>query len=41
MFLLLLNWRKGKPSGSKACTKKGFIEAVVMNDATPLTPPNA
>ena len=40
----LLNWWKGKPSGSIACTRKQqprfywSCSSVVMNDATPLTP---
>jgi len=39
-----LNWWKGKPSGSIACTRKQqprfywSCSSVVMNDATPLTP---
>jgi len=43
----LLNWWKGKPSGSIACTRKQqprfywSCSSVVMNDATPLTPPSA
>jgi len=42
-----LNWWKGKPSGSIACTRKlqprfyWSCSSVVMNDATPLTPPSA
>jgi len=42
-----LNWWKGKPSGSIACTRKQqprfywSCSSVVMNDATPLTPPRA
>ena len=41
------NWWKGKPSGSIACTRKQqprfywSRSSVVMNDATPLTPPSA
>jgi len=41
-----LNWWKGKPSGSIACTRKQqprfywSCSSVVMNDATPLTPPS-
>ena len=41
----LKNWRKGKPPGSIACTRKQQPRfywsrlSVVMNDATPLTPP--
>ena len=45
---VFLNWWKGKPSGSKACTRKQqprfywSCSSVVMNDdATPLTPPSA
>ena len=43
----LLNWWKGKPSGSIACTWKQqprfywSCSSIVMNDATPLTPPSA
>jgi len=43
----ILNWWKGKPSGSIACTRKQqprfywSCSSVVMNDATPLTPPSA
>ena len=43
----LENWWKGKPSGSIACTRKQqprfywSCSSVVMNDATPLTPPSA
>jgi len=43
----VLNWWKGKPSGSIACTRKQqprfywSCSSVVMNDATPLTPPSA
>jgi len=42
-----LNWWKGKPSGSIACTRKQqprfywSCSSVVMNDATPLTTPSA
>ena len=42
-----LNWWKGKPSGSIACTRKQqprfywSRSSVEMNDATPLTPPSA
>jgi len=45
--LRLSNWWKGKPSGSIACTRKQqprfywSCSSVVMNDATPLTPPSA
>ena len=41
-----LNWWKGKPSGSIACTRKQQprfywnCSSVVMNDATPMTPPS-
>jgi len=41
----LLNWWKGKPSGSIACTRKQqprfywSCSSVVLNDATLLTPP--
>jgi len=44
---ITLNWWKGKPSGSIACTWKQqpwfylSCSSVVMNDATPLTPPSA
>ena len=44
---LFLNWWKGKPSGSIACTGKQqprpywSCSPVVMNDATPLTLPSA
>ena len=44
---LVLNWWKGKPSGSIACKKKQqprlywSCSSVAMNDATPLTPPSA
>ena len=43
---LTWNWWKGKPSGSIACTRKqqprfyGSCSSVVINDATPLTPPS-
>jgi len=43
----ILNWWKGKPSGSIACTRKQqprfywSCSSVVMNNATPLTPPSA
>ena len=43
----MLNWWKGKPSGSIACTTKQqprfywSCSSAVMNDATPLTPPSA
>ena len=43
----IINWWKGKPSGSIACTRKQqprfywSCSSVVMNDATPLTPPSA
>jgi len=39
-----INWWKGKPSGSIACTRKQKLRfywscsSIVMNDATPLTP---
>jgi len=42
--VLILNWWKGKPSGSIACTRKQqprfywSCSSVVMNNATPLTP---
>jgi len=42
-----LNWWKGQPSGSIACTRNQqprvywSCASVVMNDATPLTPPSA
>jgi len=42
-----INWWKGKPSGSIACAIKQqprfywSRSSVVMNDATPLTPPSA
>jgi len=42
-----LNWWKGKPSWSIACTRKQqprfywSCSSVVMNDVTPLTPPSA
>jgi len=42
-----LDWWKGKPSGSIACTRKQQLRcywscsSLVMNDATPLTPPSA
>ena len=45
--ILILNWWKGKPSGSIACTRKQqprfywSCSSVLMNDATPLTPPSA
>ena len=44
-FCLYINWWKGKPSGSIACTRKQqprlywSCSLVVMNDATPLMPP--
>jgi len=47
MVFLALNWWKGKPSGSIACTRKQqprfywSRSSVVMNDATPRTPPSA
>ena len=47
MQRLNLNWWKGKPSGSKVCTRKQqprfywSCSSVVMNDDTPLTPPSA
>ena len=43
----VLNWWKGKPSGNIACTRKQqprfywSCSSVVMNDATPPTPPCA
>jgi len=46
-IVLIKNWRKGKPTGSIACTRKQQPRShwsrpsVVMNDATPLTPPSA
>jgi len=46
-FMYQLNWWKGKPSESKACTRKQqprfywSCSSVVMNDATSLTPPSA
>ena len=47
IYTKILNWWKGKPSGSIACTRKQqplfywSCSSVVMNDATPLTPPSA
>jgi len=47
LFTLKINWWKGKPPGSIACTRKQqarffwSCSSVVMNDATPLTPPSA
>jgi len=47
MNLTILNWWKGKPSGSIACTRKQqprfywSCSSVVMNNATTLTPPSA
>jgi len=47
VIIRVLNWWKGKPSGSIACTWKRqsrfywSCSSVVMNDATPLTPPSA
>ena len=47
VLLDLLNWWKGKPPGSIACTRKQqprfywSCSSVVMNDATSLTPPSA
>ena len=47
LWEIILNWWKGKPSGSIACTRKQqprfywSCSSVVMNDATPLTPPSA
>jgi len=47
MLKMVWNWWKGKPSGSTACTRKQQprfywnCSSVVMNDATPLTPPSA
>jgi len=47
VLVFMLNWWKGKPPGSIACTRKRqprfywSCSSVVMNDATPLTPPNA
>jgi len=45
--ITIINWWKGKPSGSIACTRKQqprfywSRSSVVLNDATPLTPPSA
>jgi len=47
LCFVIINWWKGKPSGSIACTRKQqprfywSCSSVVMNDATPLTPPSA
>ena len=47
LLFLKLYWWNGKPSGSIACTRKQqprfywSCSSVVMNDATPLTPPSA
>ena len=44
---ILLNWWKGKPSGSISCTRKQqprfywSCSSVEMHNATPLTPPSA
>jgi len=46
-FSRFINWWKGKPSESIACTRTQqprfywSCSSVVMNDATPLTPPSA
>jgi len=46
-LIFKLNWWKGKPSGTIACTRKEqprfywSCSSVVMNNATPLTPPSS